>query len=359
MKIRYNQQSSNNDEDSESIEKNNTCPRLNNFTPNKKKNYKYPNEYYYNILSNDFNDNNNIINNYNNKTNPKSTHSKQKMCKNNSDYDGDNNIFTRIVPNFEDDKKNNSSIPCENYILYNNKTYDVHKKKLPKNSSFIYCKSKTPTKKCIYHRKKRKNNLYENENISINSEADSNLYNNNGSASNDYDDFSIDSKKLQLILNSGVHFDIKDKNNDYIDLNKDNNKNIIKDEINLNLDENNYFANQIKNEIKNDFNKLPQNMPENNKFIQNNINDKNKIENNDNININNNDQEFRIINNQNRIFDIKNSLNDSKKYFESMMPKSITNSINEIVEAENKKEEEEKVEEINEEINNFINELKL
>ena len=150
----------------------------------------------------------------------------------------------------------------------------------------------------------------------------------------------------------------KDKNNDYIDLNKDNNKNIIKDEINLNLDENNYFANQIKNEIKNDFNKLPQNMPENKKFIQNNINDKNKIENNDNININNNDKEFRIINNQNRIFDSKNSLNDSRKYFESMMPNfSITNSINDIVEADDKKEEEEKVQEIKEEINNFINEL--
>ena len=218
MKIRYNQQSSNNDEDSESIGKNNTCPKLNNFTPSKKKNYKYPNKYYYNILSNDFNDNNNIINNYNNQTNPKSTHSKQKMYKNNSDNDGDNNIFTRIVPNFEDDKKNNSSIPCQNYILYNNKTYDAHKKKLPKNSSFIYCKSKTPTKKCIYHHKKRKNNLYENENISINSEADSNLYNNNGSASNDYDNFSIDSKTLQLIMDSGVNFDIKDKKNDYIDL---------------------------------------------------------------------------------------------------------------------------------------------
>ena len=218
MKIRYNQQSSNNEEESESIEKNNTCPRLNNFTPNKKINYKYPNEYYYNILSNDFNDNNNIINKYNNKENPNSTHSKQKLYKSNSDYDGDNNIFTRIVPNFEDDKNNNSSIPCENYILYNNKTYDVHKKKLPKNSSFIYCKSKTPTKKCVYHRKKKKNNLYENEIISINSEADSNLYNNNGSASNDYDNFSIDSKKLQLILDSGVNFDMKDKKNDYIDL---------------------------------------------------------------------------------------------------------------------------------------------
>ena len=133
-------------------------------------------------------------------------------------------------------------------------------------------------------------------------------------------------------------------NDSYNDFNKDNNKNIINDKINLNLNENNYLDNPIKkgiNENKNDFN-----------------NNKIKIANDNNININNNDEEFPIINNQNRIFNSKNSLNDSKKYFESMMPKSITNSINEIVEAENKKEEEEKVEEINEEINNFINELK-
>jgi len=153
-------------------------------------------------------------------------------------------------------------------------------------------------------------------------------------------------------------------NDSYNDFNKDNNKNIIRDKINLNLDENNYFDNPMKNEInennenKNNFNNLSKNNLENNKFIQNNNNNKNKIAIDNNININNNDEEFPIINNQNRIFDIKNSLNDSKKYFESMMPKSITNSINEIVEAENKKEEEEKVEEINEEINNFINELK-
>ena len=37
------------------------------------------------------------------------------------------------------------------------KTFDIYRKKIPKNSHYIY-KSKTPNKKFIYHKKKKKRN---------------------------------------------------------------------------------------------------------------------------------------------------------------------------------------------------------
>ena len=226
MKNRYNQQSSNNDEDNESIKKNKSCPRFDDIILNQDLNYKYPNQSYYNILSSDFNDNRNKIYDYNNSIPSEPMNANQKICKNNSDYIGDDDIFIRIVPNFGNntvpDKENNSSIPCNNFTLYNNKTYDLHQKRIPKNSSFIYHKSKTPTKKCIFHKKKKindynnNNNLY--DNISVNSNVDSNLCN-NGSTYNDYDINSLNSKKLYKMIKSGVKFDMeKDKKNDYIDL---------------------------------------------------------------------------------------------------------------------------------------------
>ena len=166
--------------------------------------------------------------------------------------------------------------------------------------------------------------------------------------------------KNDLIQNNKIKNELNDKinTNDNIDhFKEDNNENIvINDKINSNFEEINYFGNPMKNQINEIKNNSNKNIFDNNSFIQKNINDKNII--NNNINISNNDQEFQIINNQNRIFDSKNSLNDSRKYFESMMPNfSISSSINDIVEADNEKEEEEKVEEIKEEINNFINEL--
>ena len=139
-----------------------------------------------------------------------------------------------------------------------------------------------------------------------------------------------------------------------IDINIEN-KNIISDNINLSKK---YFNNNEykKVSINNDLNN------ENYKdiFILNNINniidnDNNNHGNNQSIN---NSQEYNIINNKSRIYDSKNSLNNSEKYHDSMMfINSVSNLINDIVEAENKEEEEEKVQEIDEEINNFIEQI--
>ena len=140
-----------------------------------------------------------------------------------------------------------------------------------------------------------------------------------------------------------------------IDINIEN-KNIISDNINLSKK---YFNNNEykKVSINNDLNN------ENYKdiFILNNINniiDNDNNNNHDNNQSINNSQEYNIINNKSRIYDSKNSLNNSEKYHDSMMfINSVSNLINDIVEAENKEEEEEKVQEIDEEINNFIEQI--
>ena len=140
-----------------------------------------------------------------------------------------------------------------------------------------------------------------------------------------------------------------------IDINIEN-KNIISDNINLSKK---YFNNNEykKVSINNDLNN------ENYKdiFTLNNINniiDNDNNNNHDNNQSINNSQEYNIINNKSRIYDSKNSLNNSEKYHDSMMfINSVSNLINDIVEAENKEEEEEKVQEIDEEINNFIEQI--
>ena len=140
-----------------------------------------------------------------------------------------------------------------------------------------------------------------------------------------------------------------------IDINIEN-KNIISDNINLSkkyFNNNEYKKVSINNYLNN----------ENYKdiFILNNINniiDNDNNNNHDNNQSINNSQEYNIINNKSRIYDSKNSLNNSEKYHDSMMfINSVSNLINDIVEAENKEEEEEKVQEIDEEINNFIEQI--
>ena len=98
--------------------------------------------------------------------------------------------------------------------------------------------------------------------------------------------------------------------------------------------------------------------------ISNSINNDNnsiKVNNINNINISNNNmkesenQEFKIINNKSRIYDSKNSLNNSDLYYDSInMNFSISNFINEKVDNDNNEFEEEKVMEIIEEINEEI-----
>ena len=211
---------------------------------NKKVNFNENNQIFYNYKTNDNNDNikknlnyeklNNIPeykhivknnNNYINNNNEmiKSKNSKNKIT-NNSDYIGDNKIFTRIVPNFDnksmEERENISSIPCQNYSVYDNKTYDANQKKNQSNSNFIYYKSKTPKKKCIYHKKKKNilNNNDASESSSIFSE--NNIFDNIISSSRNNDNDSkmlVDPKKLSIIIKNGLKKDLNSEN-DYIDL---------------------------------------------------------------------------------------------------------------------------------------------
>ena len=175
---------------------------------------------------------------------------------------------------------------------------------------------------------------------------------------NYFENFDINNENILIQKNKNKN-DIND--NDFLidnnnDINKVNNKpeKIINDKIMMNFRGNEYFDNSKKNEII-EINKIS----DNNYFNEKNINDLNEIKND--INFNNDDQEFSIINNNSRISalqDSKNSLNDSRKYYESMMPNfSLADSINKIIEAENEKEEEENVQIIYKEIDNFIDDL--
>ena len=139
------------------------------------------------------------------------------------------------------------------------------------------------------------------------------------------------------------------KNDNKQEINTDN-INIIKDKINPienSISENVYLNKPIKNEIIND---------KNNDLVQNNIN--NFMDLNKSLILSENSSNFEIINNESRIYENNNSLNDSKKYYESINPNySVSAQIKELVESKNKMEEEEKVKVINEEIINFIGEI--
>ena len=139
------------------------------------------------------------------------------------------------------------------------------------------------------------------------------------------------------------------KNDNKQEINTDN-INIIKDKINPienSISENAYLNKPIKNEIIND---------KNNDLVQNNIN--NFMDLNKSLILSENSLNFEIINNESRIYESNNSLNDSKKYYESINPNySVSAQIKELVESKNKIEEEEKVKVINEEINNFIGQI--
>ena len=169
----------------------------------------------------DRNNGNYYVNNNNEMIKPKNS---QKINNNNSDYICDNKIFTRIVPNFDNktmkNKENISSIPCNNYSLNDNKTYDINQKKNKRSSDYIYSKSKTPKKKCIYH--KNKNNNENNNNLSESSSifSENNILDNIISSSRNNDNESkrfLDPKKLSVIIKNGIKKDLNSEN-DYIDL---------------------------------------------------------------------------------------------------------------------------------------------
>ena len=130
---------------------------------------------------------------------------------------------------------------------------------------------------------------------------------------------------------------------------KTDNINIIKDNINLNennFSENNYLDEPLKNEIIN----------VNNDFVKNSLNSLNNLK--KSIRLDDNDPNFEIINNEGRIYDSNNSLNDSRKYYESMNQNySLYSQVKDLIESKNKKEEEEIVKVIDEEINNFVEEI--
>ena len=198
----------------------------------KKVNYNENNQIFYNNMQGNLdndenpkyvakNKNNYYINNNNEVIQSKNS---QKINKNNSDYIGDNKIFTRIVPNFDnktmENRENISSIPCKNYSLNDNKTYDIKQKKNENNSNLIYRKSKTPKKKCIYHKKKK--NTENNNSISESSSlfSENNILDNiiNSSRNNDNDSRKfVDPKKLSIIIKNGFKKDLNSEN-DYIDL---------------------------------------------------------------------------------------------------------------------------------------------
>ena len=205
-----------------SIKKNKSCPK---FDINMQRDEKYNNnidENFY-MKNNNGNYNNNINNNndldymnnrengfiYNNNNN--NINSKQKINNNNSDYIGDSDIFTRIVPNFEDDN-DNSSIRCMKDKI-NEKTYNNNQIKSPKNSNFVYHKSKTPKAKIIYYNKKNKNENNKNQESPPNGSIAYNSFISNNSKN------SNNSKKVDLFIKHGFKFDLdKNKKNDYMDL---------------------------------------------------------------------------------------------------------------------------------------------
>ena len=229
-KNRYNQESINNKEKN-SLQKNKSCPKFNNINSDDLTINKSNDEQFYNFYNKNENINNYYLNNNTELTNyntPENTYKKKKIQKNNYDYIVDNNIFTRIVPNFENklnEDKSGSQIQSINDSLYNNKTYDIHyMKKIPKKSNFIYYKSKTPNKKCIFYNKKKKIRNSNNLNKSLYSEINNSSMDNNINVSINDENFSSSkrsdtSRKLSLLLKYGVNFDLnKDKKNDYIDL---------------------------------------------------------------------------------------------------------------------------------------------
>jgi hypothetical protein len=222
-KNRYNQSQSNNDNDNESLSNNKSYKKINNIIPKNVNNDKDIDKYFYEMNNND---NNELYNNaYHVKRNKNKLNEKQKNNNKNLDYSADNCIFTRIVPNFENrliEEENDSLIPCLNYSFYNIKTYDIYKKKIPKNSNYNY-KSKTPDRKLIYHKKKKKKYKdYTYENSSFYSETNSNnLENNtNSSKNNDYDiSTNLTPKELNLLKKKGMKINLdKSKKNDYFDL---------------------------------------------------------------------------------------------------------------------------------------------
>ena len=228
----YNNQQEINNKKYYKLQKNKSCPKFNNIIQEDLTKNKGKDEELYNFNNNDIKNNNYYLNNNIELTNcntPENTYKKKKIRKNNEDYGGDNEIFTRIVPTFENrliEDKNDSLIPSLNDSLYNNNTYDIqYMKKNPKKSNFIYYKSKTPNKKCIFHNKKKKNGNdrnINNDNRSLYSEINNSNMNTNingsmneGSSSKRSDT----SRKLSLLLKYGVKLDLnKDKKNDYIDL---------------------------------------------------------------------------------------------------------------------------------------------
>ena len=249
-KNRYNNKNNNNSHNDD-IKKNKSCPRYNNISDDLINEYN-PNEY--NNMNNNNRNNNNINGNYYNNReltditcpesgfiyNKKNNYykKKHKIKYNNPDYILDNEIFTRITPNFENNSlnnnENNSSINDNgpNISEYNHKKYNNYEKKPSKKSNYIYQKSKTPNKICNFYNKKKKidyNNNYDNSSIFSDS--------NNPLNSSNYD-YKIDEsfintynylknekkkKKLNMLLKYGIKLDLNknkdnDKNNDYIDL---------------------------------------------------------------------------------------------------------------------------------------------
>ena len=188
-----------------------------------------------------------------------------------------------------------------------------------------------------------------NNNINIDNNNDDNIKSNE----NSYDDLSFKNKN-EFFNNKYFKNDMNNNisiNNDdnYKKQIKTDNINIIKYNINLNennFSENNYLDEPLKNEIIN----------VNNDFVKNSLNSLNNLK--KSIRLDDNVPNFEIINNEGRIYDSNNSLNDSRKYYESMNQNySLYSQVKDLIESKNKKEEEEIVKVIDEEINNFVEEI--
>jgi hypothetical protein len=116
-----------------------------------------------------------------------------------------------------------------NDSLYKKKTYNNYEKKPSKRSKYVYQKSKTPCKTCIFYNKKTKSEYnYNNEMPSSNYSESNNTLNNSNygykideSLCNRYNNikYLMDSKKLNMLMKNGIQFDLNEnKDNDYIDL---------------------------------------------------------------------------------------------------------------------------------------------
>ena len=147
----------------------------------------------------------------------------------NTEYnEDDNNIFTRIKPNLNQDAM--MSYDTNKDIEYDAKTYNTNYLE-QRNKNRIYTKSRTPTRKYTYYKKKKKKDSTNNTNTLSNYSESNNPINNSiiiNNENNIYDSLNEEeyktqipeeyNKKMNKLIKYGLKFELNNENNNYIDL---------------------------------------------------------------------------------------------------------------------------------------------